>query len=131
MAGPGCVIEAMEEWLASDAFGEAWRECYDRASRGSSRSDRNISESVLVQTTVAVHAHLPPGALQMLIPEPDREFLRGALEHIGLDDPARAGLPDLEHFEAALVVVYTQLAHCAEALRGQLPGLEALLRPVC
>mmetsp|Transcript_12851 Transcript_12851/g.35576 ORF Transcript_12851/g.35576 Transcript_12851/m.35576 type:complete len:135 (-) Transcript_12851:215-619(-) len=126
MTTAATVVQAMEEWLASEAFDSSWRQCYDQASRGLSRSDRNISESVLVQTAMAVHAHLPSGVLQMFIPEPDEEFICGALEHIGLDDPKRAGFQDLEHFEAALVVVFTQLAHCAEVLRKRVPALSAL-----
>ena len=33
---------------------------------------------------------------------------------------------NLEHFEAALVVVYTHLAHCADLLRKQMPAMAKL-----
>ncbi|CAJ1437811.1 unnamed protein product [Effrenium voratum] len=99
------LIEAMEEWLSGDDFERAWRECYDMSCRGSTgRSDRNISESVLLQTAAKLHNHLPHGPLERMIPAPDTEFVRGALDAIGLEEPRRAGLEDLEHFEAALVV---------------------------
>ncbi|CAJ1387033.1 unnamed protein product [Effrenium voratum] len=118
------LIEAMEEWLSGDDFERAWRECYDMSCRGSTgRSDRNISESVLLQTAAKLHNHLPHGPLERMIPAPDTEFVRGALDAIGLEEPRRAGLEDLEHFEAALVVVYTHLAHCATMLEKEMPGM--------
>mmetsp|Transcript_36786 Transcript_36786/g.84959 ORF Transcript_36786/g.84959 Transcript_36786/m.84959 type:complete len:139 (-) Transcript_36786:55-471(-) len=120
----GSLVEEMEDWLSSDEFDSAWRECYDRACKGSTgRSDRNISEAVLYQTAAAVHSHLPHGPLERMIPAPDAEFVQGALEAVGVDDPRRAGLKDLEHFEAALVVVYTHLAHCAMLLEQEMPGM--------
>merc|ERR1711908_162327 len=109
------------------AFDNAWRECYDRASRGGGRSDRNISESVLFETAASIHGYLPSGQLETMIPEPDAEFIRGALEAIGAEDPRHAGFPDLEHFEAALVVTYTHLAHCADLLRHTMPGVSTKL----
>mmetsp|Transcript_58671 Transcript_58671/g.102708 ORF Transcript_58671/g.102708 Transcript_58671/m.102708 type:complete len:152 (-) Transcript_58671:47-502(-) len=122
------LVDEMEAWLASASFNSAWRECYDLACRGSGRSDRNISESILLQTAAALHDHLPVGALEMMIPEPDAEFVRGALEHICKENPQKAGFKDLEHFEAALVVVYVQLAHCAELMQRQMPEVSELLR---
>ncbi|CAK9022857.1 unnamed protein product [Durusdinium trenchii] len=96
----------------------------DRICRGSTgRSDRNISEAVLLQTAASLHNHLPHGPLERMIPAPDAEFVRGALEAVGVDEPRRAGLEDLEHFEAALVVVYTHLAHCASLLENEMPGM--------
>ncbi|CAL1148997.1 unnamed protein product [Cladocopium goreaui] len=120
----GDLVEEMENWLSSDDFDRAWRECYDRACKGSTgRSDRNISETLLLQTAASLHNHLPLGALERMIPAPDAEFVRGALEAVGVEDPRRAGLQDLEHFEAALVVVYTHLAHCASLLESEMPGM--------
>mmetsp|Transcript_48800 Transcript_48800/g.136597 ORF Transcript_48800/g.136597 Transcript_48800/m.136597 type:complete len:149 (-) Transcript_48800:63-509(-) len=125
-SGPSAV-EAMEIWLSSSDFDSAWRECYDRESRGGGRSDRNISETVLLRTAVALHGSLPAGVLEAMIPEPDLEFIRGALEHICKEDPRKAGFAELEHFEAALIVVYTQLAFCADMLTQQMPGLSKLI----
>ncbi|CAK9012105.1 unnamed protein product [Durusdinium trenchii] len=120
----GSLIEEMEIWLSSEDFERAWHECYDRICRGSTgRSDRNISEAVLLQTAASLHNHLPHGPLERMIPAPDAEFVRGALEAVGVDEPRRAGLEDLEHFEAALVVVYTHLAHCASLLENEMPGM--------
>mmetsp|Transcript_42338 Transcript_42338/g.76824 ORF Transcript_42338/g.76824 Transcript_42338/m.76824 type:complete len:148 (+) Transcript_42338:60-503(+) len=127
---PGSIVDGMEVWLSSAEFDETWRECYDMACRGSGRSDRNIPASILFQTAAAVHDHLPAGELEALIPQPDADFVRGALEVVGCtDDIYKAGIKDLEHFEAALVVVYTHLAHCAELLRRQSPEVVAALRP--
>eukprot|EP00931_Biecheleriopsis_adriatica_P057404 TRINITY_DN34045_c0_g2_i1.p1 TRINITY_DN34045_c0_g2~~TRINITY_DN34045_c0_g2_i1.p1 ORF type:complete len:147 (-),score=28.12 TRINITY_DN34045_c0_g2_i1:23-439(-) len=124
MAASESLIDAMEDWLSSKDFDDAWRECYERAAKGGSgRSDRNISESVLLQTAASVHGHLPHGVLERMIPCPDTEFVRGALESIGAEDARKAGIQDLEHFEAALVVVYTHLAHCADMLEQQMPGM--------
>mmetsp|Transcript_3080 Transcript_3080/g.7882 ORF Transcript_3080/g.7882 Transcript_3080/m.7882 type:complete len:148 (+) Transcript_3080:65-508(+) len=126
---PGSIVDGMEVWLSSTEFDETWRECYDLVCRGSGRSDRNISASILFQTAAAVHDHLPAGELEAMIPQPDSDFIRGALEVVGCpDDIYKAGIKDLEHFEAALVVVYTHLAHCAELLRRQSPDLVAALR---
>eukprot|EP00927_Polykrikos_kofoidii_P078431 TRINITY_DN75251_c0_g1_i1.p1 TRINITY_DN75251_c0_g1~~TRINITY_DN75251_c0_g1_i1.p1 ORF type:complete len:153 (-),score=33.54 TRINITY_DN75251_c0_g1_i1:346-804(-) len=121
------IVDAMECWLASDDFDSAWRECYDRACRGSGRSDRNISGSVLLETAIALHGSLPDGVLEGALPEPDAEFISGAMRLIGVEDPWQNGLQDLECFEAALVVVYTHLAHCAETLRKQFPGMQKFL----
>mmetsp|Transcript_107858 Transcript_107858/g.299867 ORF Transcript_107858/g.299867 Transcript_107858/m.299867 type:complete len:135 (-) Transcript_107858:252-656(-) len=123
MTSGGAFVPAMEDWLSSEEFDAAWRECYDLACRGHGGSDRNISDSVLYQTAAAVHAHLPPGELQAMIPEPDREFVLGALEAVGAEDVREAGIKDLEHFEAAIVIVYTHLAFCAEKLQEQLPAI--------
>mmetsp|Transcript_47439 Transcript_47439/g.136001 ORF Transcript_47439/g.136001 Transcript_47439/m.136001 type:complete len:142 (-) Transcript_47439:12-437(-) len=129
LADEGTLVELMEEWLSGDDFDASWRECYDRACRGGGRSDRNISENVLYQTCAAVHGHLPAEGelkpLSSLIPSPDPEFIRGALEVIGADDVREAGIKDLEQLEAAVVVVYTQLAHCADILRKQMPDVAA------
>ncbi|CAK0893988.1 unnamed protein product [Prorocentrum cordatum] len=122
----GSLVEAMEEWLASHEFDQAWRGCYAQACRGSGRSDRNISENVLYATAEAVHEHLPD-CLSACIPEPDKEFVLGALEQISAEDIRRAGVKDLDHFEAALVVVYTQLAICADLFRKQMPGIAEMV----
>eukprot|EP00933_Yihiella_yeosuensis_P053252 TRINITY_DN51441_c0_g1_i1.p1 TRINITY_DN51441_c0_g1~~TRINITY_DN51441_c0_g1_i1.p1 ORF type:complete len:146 (+),score=25.65 TRINITY_DN51441_c0_g1_i1:72-509(+) len=129
-AGPPSVIEEMEEWLSSQDFDSSWRDCYEFATRGATgRSDRNISESVLFQTCASLHKHLPQGVLENMIPKPDEEFIKGALEIIGAECTRRGGLKDLEHFEAAIVVVYTHLAHCADTLEQQHPGIaDAIMR---
>mmetsp|Transcript_42905 Transcript_42905/g.121390 ORF Transcript_42905/g.121390 Transcript_42905/m.121390 type:complete len:136 (-) Transcript_42905:5-412(-) len=131
MAAASSLVEAMEDWLASEDFDGAWRACYDRACHGSGRSDRNISESVFLRTAAAVHGRLPAGGgLAAMIPEPDAEFIHGALEHVCAESPKLAGFRDLEQFEAGLVVVYAQLAHCAETLRQQRPALAAIMTGV-
>ena len=80
----------------------------DRICKGSTgRSDRNIAESILLKTAASLHNHLPHGAsvafkplptgrarLERMIPAPDAEFVRGALEAVGVEDPRRAGLED-------------------------------------
>eukprot|EP00747_Dinoflagellata_sp_TGD_P163555 gnl/TRDRNA2_/TRDRNA2_182336_c0_seq1.p1 gnl/TRDRNA2_/TRDRNA2_182336_c0~~gnl/TRDRNA2_/TRDRNA2_182336_c0_seq1.p1 ORF type:complete len:152 (-),score=38.71 gnl/TRDRNA2_/TRDRNA2_182336_c0_seq1:91-546(-) len=122
----GLLVELMEVWLSCEEWADAWYSCYERATHGSTgRSDRNISQSVLIKTAVAVHTHLPEGPLKLFIPEPDEEFIEGALETIGSQDLQRGGIADLEHFEAALVVIYTQLAHCAELMRAQMAALSS------
>ncbi|CAE8628873.1 unnamed protein product [Polarella glacialis] len=118
------LIDAMEEWLSSEDFDRSWKECYERSCKGATgRSDRNISESVLFQTASLVHSHLPFGVLESMIPQPDKEFVQGSLEAVGAEDSRKAGFKDLEHFEAALVVVYTHLAHCADMLEQEMPGM--------
>lgn len=121
------LLEEMEVWLSSTEFDDSWRECYDRACRGSGRCDRNISESVLMDTATSVHSYLPAGRLSRMIPEPDAEFIRDALKDVGAENSRCGGFSDLEHFEAALVVVYTHLALCAQILEKQLPHLSASL----
>eukprot|EP00929_Paragymnodinium_shiwhaense_P056310 TRINITY_DN28185_c0_g1_i1.p1 TRINITY_DN28185_c0_g1~~TRINITY_DN28185_c0_g1_i1.p1 ORF type:complete len:174 (-),score=19.66 TRINITY_DN28185_c0_g1_i1:90-551(-) len=121
------IVDAMEDWLSGSDFDSAWRDCYERACRGQGRSDRNIAESVLVKTCEDLHGSLPEGVLDRMIPEPDVEFIRNAIKLVTEDDILKSGLEDLEHFEAAVVVVYTQLAHCAEVLCKQMPATAKIM----
>eukprot|EP00397_Hematodinium_sp_SG-2012_P035651 GEMP01038375.1.p1 GENE.GEMP01038375.1~~GEMP01038375.1.p1 ORF type:complete len:129 (+),score=29.47 GEMP01038375.1:120-506(+) len=113
------VIVAMEEWISSEEFEIALKKEYDKSSRGSGRSDRHIAEDVFMQTCIAMHAHVPP-VIQLLIPEPDVEFIDGAVAPILGTNLRVSGIEHMEDFEKGVMAVYVELSHCAALLTQQL-----------
>lgn len=120
---------AMEMWLSSEEFDLALKNEYAKSSRGSGRSDRNIAEDVFMDTCIALHAHLPE-AIQLIVPEPDIEFIDGAIAPVLGSNLRVRGIENMEDFEKGIMAVYVELSLCAAELMKSLMREEGMPRHV-
>ena len=87
------LILAAETWLSSSEFTQSLRKVYEKNLHGSTGcSDRNISLDLWMDCVQQVHQHLLDAheiedlshealeSLQLLLPEPDEEFVHTAIE---------------------------------------------------
>merc|ERR1719153_524825 len=113
------VVIAVEEWLSTEEFDAALKEEYVKCCHGGGRSDRNISEDVFIDTCIAMHAHLPE-TIQLILPEPDIEFIDNAIVPVLGSNCRVTGIEHMEDFEKGVMAVYVELSHCAAKLLDQL-----------